>query len=73
VVRGAPLDRDGEFFLPLWTIWRPGAQPGILDWYPVPVAAAALAGLTLHGAARVALRTDGALEARSRRLAGRVW
>src|ERR1700716_3672007 len=33
VIRGVPLQPDGYFFLPLWTDWKPGAEPGILDWY----------------------------------------
>jgi cytochrome d ubiquinol oxidase subunit II len=32
VIRGVPLQADGFFFLPLWTNWRPGPNPGILDW-----------------------------------------
>src|SRR5271166_7049208 len=35
VIRGVPLQEDGYFFLPLWTNWRIGSQPGILDWYTV--------------------------------------
>ncbi|HEU5452606.1 MAG TPA: cytochrome d ubiquinol oxidase subunit II, partial [Terriglobales bacterium] len=35
VVRGVPLGADGYFFEPLWTEWRIGPQPGILDWYTV--------------------------------------
>jgi cytochrome d ubiquinol oxidase subunit II len=73
VVRGAPLDHDAEFFLPLWTNFKPGTSPGILDWYTVLVAVAAVAGLAMHGAAWVALRTEGAIEARVRKLAGRIW
>src|ERR1700684_1588456 len=33
VVRGVPIDRAGDFFLPLWTSFTLGANPGILDWY----------------------------------------
>src|ERR1022692_2385047 len=33
VVRGVPLDRSGEFFLPLWTDFTAGQETGILDWY----------------------------------------
>ena len=73
VVRGAPLDHDAEFFLPLWTNFKPGTNPGILDWYTVLVAVAALACLAMHGAAWVALRTEGAVEERVRKLAGRIW
>jgi cytochrome d ubiquinol oxidase subunit II len=35
VIRGVPLGADGYFFLPFWTNWLPGADPGILDWYTV--------------------------------------
>src|SRR5882724_6217788 len=35
VVRGVPLLPDHYFFLPLWTNWQTGPQPGILDWYTV--------------------------------------
>jgi len=51
VVRGVPLDRAGTFFLPLWTDFSVGkdAGGGILDWYTVLVAIAALATLVVHG------------------------
>src|SRR5438094_326922 len=35
VIRGVPLAQDGYFFLPLWTNWRVGDEPGILDCYTV--------------------------------------
>jgi cytochrome bd ubiquinol oxidase subunit II len=35
VIRGVPLGEDGYFFLPLWTNWQVGPEPGILDWYSV--------------------------------------
>lgn len=73
VVRGVPLDANGEFFLPLWTDFRPGASPGILDWYTVLVALAALATLTLHGALWVALKTEGAVSGRARAIAKTAW
>jgi cytochrome d ubiquinol oxidase subunit II len=73
VVRGVPLDASGEFFLPLWTDFTAGKEAGILDWYTVLIAVSALATLTLHGALWLALKTDGALERRARRLAGNVW
>jgi cytochrome d ubiquinol oxidase subunit II len=74
VVRGVPLDRAGEFFLPLWTDFMPDrGAAGILDWYTVLVAVAALAALTVHGALWIALKTEGQLERRARRLAGAVW
>ena len=62
VVRGVPLDGEGQFFLPLWTDWRPGLQPGILDWYTVLTGLLALATLLQHGALWVAAKTEGGLE-----------
>jgi cytochrome d ubiquinol oxidase subunit II len=73
VVRGVPLDRSGEFFLPLWTDFTAGKDAGILDWYTILVGVAALLTLTLHGSLWVALKTEGALEDRARRFARRVW
>ncbi len=73
VVRGVPLDRSGEFFLPLWTDFAPGPNAGILDWYTVLIAVAALVTLTVHGALWIAFRTEGELAVRSRRVAGRAW
>jgi cytochrome d ubiquinol oxidase subunit II len=75
VVRGVPLDRAGTFFLPLWTDFTIGkdAGGGILDWYTVLVAIAALATLVVHGALWIALKTEGDLALRARRTAARAW
>jgi cytochrome d ubiquinol oxidase subunit II len=73
VVRGVPLDRAGDFFLPLWTDFRAGPEAGILDWYTLLVAIAALLTLTVHGALWLALKNRGALHARARILASTVW
>ena len=73
VVRGAPLDADGVFFLPLWTDFSPGASPGILDWYTVLAGLAALAALTVHGALWLVLKTEGDVRDRSSTLFRRTW
>lgn len=73
VVRGVPLDREGYFFLPLWTDFRMGGEAGILDWYTLLIAAAAFLVLAVHGALWVALKTEGELEARAVRFAARLW
>jgi cytochrome bd ubiquinol oxidase subunit II len=71
VVRGVPLDEDGYFFQPLWTDFSPFSQiPGILDWYTVLIGLLALTTLVVHGANFVAVKTEGALNARSRRISG---
>ena len=46
VVRGVPLNSDGYFFEPLWTNFRVGPRPGILDWYTVMTGVVALVTLT---------------------------
>jgi cytochrome d ubiquinol oxidase subunit II len=69
VVRGVPLDADGYFFLPLWTNFRPGKDPGVLDWYTVLCGVVSLVALGTHGAHYLAARTMGDLNARVRRFA----
>ncbi|HTW81004.1 MAG TPA: cytochrome d ubiquinol oxidase subunit II [Terracidiphilus sp.] len=73
VIRGVPLQTNGYFFLPLWTTWTPGPQPGILDWYTVIGGLVALVALTLHGALWLVLKTEGELEARARSLVKPLW
>jgi len=68
VLRGVPLQPDGYFFLPLWTNWRPGAHPGILDWYTVIGGLVALVALTLHGALWLTIKVSDDLEKRASRL-----
>jgi cytochrome d ubiquinol oxidase subunit II len=68
VIRGVPLAADGYFFLPLWTNWRVGDQPGILDWYTVIGGVVALVALAVHGALYLVVKTDGELQQRAR-----VW
>ena len=72
VLRGVPLDKDGYFFEPLWTNFKPGPQPGVLDWYTILSGAVAFVALTIHGANYVALKTEGDLNARSKRYARRL-
>ena len=74
VVRGVPLDANGYFFEPLWTTFNPkSAQPGILDWYTVLIGVLALTTLVMHGANYIALKTEGDLNARSRRIGRVAW
>lgn len=73
VIRGVPLQSDGYFFLPLWTNWRVGPSPGVLDWYTVLSGAVALVALGVHGAAWVVLKTTGDINARARRVVRLSW
>ena len=73
VIRGVPLGTDGYFFLPLWTNWRLGPEPGILDWYTVIGGVLALVALALHGALYLIVKTESQLQERSRLAARYLW
>lgn len=73
VIRGVPLDAQGFFFEPLWTNFRVGPNPGILDWYTVLTGVLSLITLTVHGAHYIALKTEGDLQHRSQRVALHAW
>jgi cytochrome bd ubiquinol oxidase subunit II len=74
VVRGVPLDEDGNFFQPLWTNFSPFSEtPGILDWYTVLMGLLALATLIVHGANFLAVKTEDGLNARFRRISRLGW
>ncbi len=73
VLRGVPLQADGYFFLPLWTDWKPGQSPGILDWYTVIGGVLALIALTLHGALWLTIKVSGDLAARARDIVKPLW
>jgi cytochrome d ubiquinol oxidase subunit II len=73
VVRGVPLGQDHYFFEALWTNFRVGANPGILDWYTVLTGLIALVTLTTHGSLYVAIKTEGDLNRRARAVALAVW
>jgi cytochrome d ubiquinol oxidase subunit II len=73
VVRGVPLNPDGYFFEPLWTNWLVGKENGILDWYTVLCGVVALVTLTVHGCLYLAMKTEGELNQRARRVASSLW
>ena len=71
VVRGVPL--DASWLLPRALLHRLPYRPdsGAIDWYTLLVGLFALVALAAHGACFLALRTQGALQLRARRLA--LW
>jgi cytochrome d ubiquinol oxidase subunit II len=73
VVRGVPLDSNGEFFLPLWTGFTVSANPGVLDWFTILVAACAAVAVARHGALWIAFKTLGHLHDTALAVAGRLW
>ena len=73
VVRGVPLDSQGYFFLPLWTNFRVGAQPGIVDWYTLLIGMASFLALAVHGSLWVVLKTEGNLQEQTRSFGAKCW
>ncbi len=73
VVRGVPLQPDGYFFEPLWTTFTVVRDAGILDWFTVIMGVVALCTLTVHGAHYLAMKTEGAVQTRSRSVARAAW
>ncbi|HUA34536.1 MAG TPA: cytochrome d ubiquinol oxidase subunit II [Candidatus Binataceae bacterium] len=73
VLRGVPLDANGNFFLPLWTDFRINVDAGVLDWFTIILGLASVAVLAMHGALWLAVKTTGALQARARILARVFW
>jgi cytochrome d ubiquinol oxidase subunit II len=73
VVRGVPLNADGYFFEPLWTNFLVGKNNGILDWYTVLCGVIALVTLTVHGCLYLAMKTEGELNQRARKVASSLW
>jgi cytochrome d ubiquinol oxidase subunit II len=73
VLRGVPLDATGYFAMPLWTDFRLGMQPGVLDWYTVLIGVFALVTVTAHGSLFLAWKTEGPVHDRSEALAPKLW
>jgi cytochrome bd ubiquinol oxidase subunit II len=73
VIRGGPIQADGYFFLPLWTNWQIGVEPGILDWYTVMGGVMAFVALAVHGALYLAVKTEGDLQQRAREAGRKLW
>jgi cytochrome d ubiquinol oxidase subunit II len=64
VMRGLPLDEDGEFA---------GTFVGLLNPFALAVGLLTVALFTMHGAAWLLLKTEGNLQSRARRALGRAW
>ncbi|WP_165227039.1 cytochrome d ubiquinol oxidase subunit II [Aquisphaera insulae] len=73
LVRGVPVAEDGLRAMPLFTDFRTGPRPGILDWYTILTGLLTLTALAGHGALYLAWRTRGAIRDRSLALAGPIW
>ncbi len=73
VIRGVPLESSGYFFLPFFSNYQPGPNPGVLDWYTIPIALAAALAIAMHGALWIAYKTGGEVRDRARGMVGGLW
>lgn len=74
VVRGVPLNAEGYFFEPLWTSFTVQPEAGILDWFTVLMGLVGLTTLATHGANYLAMKSEGVVQQRSRRIASfTIW
>jgi cytochrome d ubiquinol oxidase subunit II len=73
VLRGVPLDASGYFGMALWTDFRLGPQPGVLDWYTVLIGVFVLVTVAAHGSVFLAWKTEGPVHDRSEGLALPLW
>lgn len=73
VLRGVPLDATGYFGMALWTDFRVGTSPGILDWYTVLIGLFALVTVAAHGSLFLAWKTAGPVHERSKGLSLKLW
>lgn len=68
VIRGVPLQQNGYFFEPLWTTFTVVPEAGILDWFTVIMGLVSLFALTSHGANFIAMKTEGELLLKTRKI-----
>lgn len=73
IVRGVPIEANGQFNLPLFTDFETQNPVGILDWYTVLVGLFVFATITAHGALFLTWKTAGPVRNRCRRLALPLW
>ncbi|MGD9630301.1 MAG: cytochrome d ubiquinol oxidase subunit II [Pyrinomonadaceae bacterium] len=73
VIRGVPLNAEGYFFEPLFTHWGTTGETGILDWFTVLSGVVAFVALAVHGSNYLALKTEGAMNARARTIVRYGW
>jgi cytochrome bd ubiquinol oxidase subunit II len=73
VVRGVPLDANGNFSMAFFTDFKPRGDVGLLDWYTVSMAVFVTVILAAHGATYLKLKTEGPVHDRSTTWAKSLW
>ena len=73
LVRGVPLDAEGNFSMAFFTDFNVRGYVGLLDWYTVSMAVFATVILAAHGATYLKLKTEGPVHDRSATFAKYLW
>ena len=73
LIRGVPLDVNGDFCLAFFTDFRVHGGVGLLDWYTVSIAIFTVVMLAAHGATYLTFKTGGAVHDRSATWAKTLW
>ena len=73
LVRGVPLDSQGNFSMAFFSNFRPTGNVGLFDWYTVSVAVFSVIILCAHGASYLTLKTEGPVHDRAAEWAKRLW
>jgi len=73
LVRGVPLDANGNFSMAFFTDFNVRGYVGLLDWYTVSVALFSAVILAAHGATYLTLKTEGPVHDRSATWAKYLW
>jgi len=73
LVRGVPINAEGDFSMAFFTDFHIRGNVGILDWYTISIALFATVMLAAHGANYLVLKTEGPVQMRSARLARLLW
>ncbi|HEY5704076.1 MAG TPA: cytochrome d ubiquinol oxidase subunit II [Terrimicrobiaceae bacterium] len=73
VVRGVPLEENGEFHMAFFTHFGVGGNVGLLDWYTISMGVICMVVVTAHGATYLTLKTEGPVHDRCETIARRLW
>jgi cytochrome d ubiquinol oxidase subunit II len=73
IVRGVPVDAQGNFSMAFFSNFSVHGYVGILDWYTISVSLFASVILAAHGATYLTLKTEGPVHDRSEALAKGLW
>src|SRR5262245_2302912 len=74
LVRGVPLDPNGNFSMAFFTNFISArGSVGLLDWYTVSISIFAVVVLAAHGATYLTLKTEGPVHDRSAKWARYLW